>query len=52
LRQLHLQAITVHDPVHFLGRDEHAVLHPIYAQETVASTISADDAFNYAADMG
>src|ERR1700736_479486 len=49
LRQLHLEAIAVHDSPHFIRRNEDAVLHPFDAQEAVAGTVSAYDAFNYTA---
>ena len=50
LRQLHLEAIAVHDPSHFIGWDEDVVLHPVDSQETVAGAVGAHDALNQAAD--
>ena len=49
LRQLHLQAIAVHDPLHLIWRDEHTILHPLHAQKAIAGAVGAYDAFNYAA---
>src|SRR5579872_1393779 len=44
--ELHPEPVTMHDAAHLPGRDEDAVLHAFDAQEAVARTICAHDAFN------